>query len=174
MTIKMQPSSKNSGFTLLEVMIALTILVIAFGAILQSQSGSITQVTKAKDLNLGRTLAKNLLLESEKTLEGRSFSEIPKESEGSFEAPYERFTWKREVKPVEFPNILENYNKKSDDSSSPNSDSATLMTKAVTKFFNDSLREMIVTVKWTKGKGEQSVSFSTFMVNLNATFNFSF
>ena len=68
----------ETGFTLLETMIASAIMLIAFSAILMIESSSINASLKSKRLNTVTMLAKTKMIETEMELEGKSFSEIQK------------------------------------------------------------------------------------------------
>ncbi len=159
----------QSGFTLLEVIIAMTIMVIAVIAILTSQSGSIYTTVKARELNIAGWLAQRLMVESEQTLEGKPFSEIKTEELGQFPEPFEKFSWKREIKEIQFP-----------DFSAPNKEGEggmpepmRILAKVLTKFFNDSIREMIITIQWKRGGAEQKLDVTTYLIDLKAEFDFS-
>lgn len=160
---------KQDGFTLLEVIIAMAIMVIAFTAIYTSQSSSILLTVKTKDTNIAGFLAHNLMVESEHIMEGKPFSELKKTEEGSYPEPYGEYKWKREVKEIKFPDFSSAGSDKEEDKK----DTTRMLTQAITKFLNNSIRELIVTVKWTRGGGERTFSLSTYLVDLNSQFDFS-
>ena len=161
-------SNGNSGFTLLEVMIALAIMTVAFAAILTSQSSSISLTIKTKELNLAGWLAHNKMIESEHLLEGKPFSELSKEETKSFEAPFERFSWKREFRELKFPDLTQAV-KEGQGIPEP----SRILGKAITKYLNDSVREMVITILWKRGADEQQMVLTTYLIDLNAEFNFS-
>ncbi len=157
-------SNSNQGFTLLEVIIAMAIMAIAFSAILAVEGGAINASARAKQLNVVAMLAKNQMVDSEALIEGKKFEEVQKEQEGAFPAPFQDYRWKRTVKELKFPNFasgaLGNKN-------SGNDMMSDMVGKIITNFFSKALRVLTVTVYWKKGKGEQSYSLSTFWVDLN-------
>lgn len=163
----MKKRSSLSGFTLLEIMIALTIMTIAFAAILSSESGSIHSSVRSRELNIAAWLARNLMVESEHLMEDKPFNELSKEESKNFPEPFQRFKWKREVRELKFP-----------DFSLPEKEGGMpepirIFIKTITKFLNDSVRELIITVSWPRGKGEQQITVSTYLVDMDAKFNFS-
>lgn len=158
----------QSGFSLLEVMIALTILALALSAVLTSESGSIASNIRTKEYNMAVWLARNILTESEHLYEGKSFSEIPKKETKSFTTPYERFKWNREIRDIKFPDFSIPTGK--DDMGIP--EPVRILLKSITKYLGDSLREMTVTVSWPRGKGEQKISVTTYLIDLKQEFNF--
>lgn len=163
-----QRACSQSGFTLLEVMIAVAIMTVAFGAILTSQSGSIAQTIKTKEYNLGGWLAEKIMVESEHLLEGKPFGEIDKMKTEKFAAPYDRFTWKREVRELKFPDLT-----KAEKEGEGILESARVMGKVITKYLSNSVREMVITVSWPVGSDEAHLTLTTYLIDLNAEFNFA-
>ena len=166
----------ESGFTLLETMIAMTIMLVAFSAILMIESNSLNSAAKSRQMNVVAMLAKNIMVETELKLEGRIFSEIKKEDTGDFKEPYQEYKWKREIKEVKFPNLnmagkkQEGGDENADEGSGSNSLAETL-TKLLTNFLSNAIREVVVTISWKKGSGEQSFTVATYWVNLNNEFS---
>lgn len=158
----------SSGFTLLEVIIALTIMTIAFGAILASQSGSIHHTIKSKEMNIAGWLANRVMVESEHLLEKKPFSELAKETTEKFPEPYERFTWKREIKEITLPDFSQPPKE-----GEAVAEATRILAKVMTKYLSSAIREMIITIKWQRETTEQSLSISTYLIDLNAEFNFA-
>src|SRR6478735_4350708 len=82
------------GFTLLEVIIAMAIMTLAFSSILAVEMGSINASARAKQMNIVAMLAKNQMVETEYKIEGKKFDEVKKEESGAFPSPYQDYTWK--------------------------------------------------------------------------------
>jgi len=167
------------GFTLLETIIALAIMVIAFASIISVESGSINAAIKSKQLNVVGMLAKNKMIDTEYEIEGKVFEEVKKEDSGAFPAPYEDYHWKTEVKEIKFPslNFSGGGGQGKDAGSSGNSNSNSggqdlgdLMTKLVTQYLSKALREVSVTIIWKKGSSDQQFALSTYWVDLNHEF----
>jgi len=164
------------GFTLLETMIALAIMVIAFASILMVESASLNTSVKARQMNVVAMLAKNKMVETEYKFEGKTFDEFKKEDGGQFDLPYQDYAWKMKVREVTFPAIAAGGGGKAggDKDNAGDSDAMLeMITKLVTKFLSKSLREVTVTVSWKKGTGEQSYSLTTYWVDLNHEFETS-
>ena len=158
---------RASGFTLLEVMIAMAIMAVAFGAILTSQSGAIRQAITAKELNTAGWLAHRAMVEAEHLTEGKPFDELDKEQDGQFKEPFQNYSWKREVRELKFPDLTQ---PSKEGEGVP--ETARIMGKVITKYLNTAMRELVVTVSWKRGKSEQSVKLTTYLIDLNAEFNF--
>ena len=164
----MKLKRSQSGFTLLEVMIAVTILAVALSAILTSQSSSIATTLRTREINLASWLARNVMVESEHLYEGKPLNELPKLETKAFTAPFERFKWKREIKEIKFPDF--NLPQKEGEGVP---EPVRILTQTLTKYLNNSIREMQVTVSWPRGEGEQRVSVTTYLIDLNQEFNFA-
>ncbi|MEO5970980.1 MAG: prepilin-type N-terminal cleavage/methylation domain-containing protein [Bdellovibrionia bacterium] len=166
----------DSGFTLLEVVIAMAIMAICFGSILAVEGGAINASTRAKQMGAVATLARNQMIETEYKIEGKKFEEVKKEDQGVFKEPYQDYSWKRVIKEVTLPNItsmLSGGNKGRDSSSAkdgPNQN-AEMLGKLLTKFLSKALREVTVTILWKKGGNQLNYSVSTYWVDLNYEFS---
>lgn len=169
--LMLKKSLANKGFTLLEVVIALAIMVIAFAAILAVEGGAINASARAKQLNTVSMLAKNQMVETEFLIEGKTFDEVQKEEAGVFQPPYQDYRWKRTVKELHFPRFSSGSGKGG--STEGATDSSDLISKLITNFFSKAIREVTVTVFWKRGTGEQNYSLSTYWVDLNYEFKFS-
>jgi prepilin-type N-terminal cleavage/methylation domain-containing protein len=168
------PESRG-GFTLLEVIIAITIMVMAFASILAVESNSINATTRAKEMNMVAMLAHGKMIDLEYRVEGKSFDEVQKEQGGNFDAPYEKFRWKTEIKEIKFPNMSMGNNKGAGNANGEDSGNqyADLIMKLVTNFFTKAIRELVVTVFWKRNSVEVSYTVSTYWVDLNHEFETS-
>jgi prepilin-type N-terminal cleavage/methylation domain-containing protein len=174
-------SRAEEGFTLLEVMIAMAIMMVAFASILMVQSSSIEASIKAKRMNVVGMLAKSLMIDTELMFQGKPFAELKKEEAGQFKEPYQDYAWKRTVKEVKFPNLDFSSaaggaagDKAADNTQQEGDDRSTeIMTRLITKFLSNAVREVTVTVSWKKGTGSQSFAVSTYWVDLNSEFAIS-
>jgi general secretion pathway protein I len=90
--------NKASGFTLMEVMIAMTILAIALVAIFQSQSQSISMSTDSRFMTTASLLAQSKMAEVEaaSTLDNQT-------KDGDFGPDYPQYVWHLEVGDTQLP-----------------------------------------------------------------------
>jgi len=168
--MKARASSRDQGFTLFEVMIAVAILAITLGAILMVQSGSLRTSEKTKRMNAVFQLARNKMIETEFLLEGKLFTEINKEEAGAFKEPYQDFRWKRLIAERPFPSLLQLGDKELPEGAS---EALGKFSKLLSKYLTQSLREVTVTIEWDKGKGVQSYSLTQYWVDLGQPFPLS-
>ncbi len=157
----------KGGFTLLEVMIAMTILSIAFASILTTQSSSINLTRKSKELNIAGWLAHNKMVESEHLYEGKPFTELPSDKSESFPTPFQNYRWKLEIKELKFPDLKIPLEGKE---SVP--EPLRIFGQTISKYLSNALREMIITVTWNRGDGEMKIQLSTYLIDVNASFDF--
>ena len=156
----------SSGFTLIEVMIAVGILAIGLGAILIAENNSLDVTFRAKRMTTIAMLAKNALIQAEREISGKSFTEVKEEDGGQFDAPYQEYRWERKIKEITFPNVLDQSKAKKDEVSSVDENTARVV-KIATSYLSKSSREIIVTIKWTDKKEEQKFVVSQYWVDLD-------
>ena len=192
-SLPLQSLQSRSGFTLLEVMIAIGILAIGIGAILVAENNSLDVTLRAKRMSTVAMLAKNALIEAERLTEGKSFTEVTSDSEGKFDAPYADYSWTRKIKEITFPNVLDpsqsgqagektsNANAGKDTSSTSASSAdpssgaidqnVSRIVKLATNYLSKSSREITVTIKWKEKGEDQKFSVSQYWVDLNHPFD---
>ena len=157
----------ESGFTLLETMIAVAIMLIAFSAILMTESASLNSSARAKQMNIVAMLSKNALIESEYAIQGRTFEEMDKEKTLPFPEPYNDYSYKRIIKEIKFPSLSLGGSK----AGAGGIDATTeQVIKLLTNFLSKAVREVTVEVIWKKGTETQSFAVSTYWVDLNHEF----
>ena len=160
---------KESGFTLVEVMFALAIMMVSFSAIILTQSGSRDALERTRRMTTVSMLAKNSMVDAETYFQDKTFNEVEEEKTGTFDSPYEQYSWKRVIKEVEFPDL--NSLLSSEDEESGVTRTQEMMLKLITQYISDSLREVTVTITWPKGKGTKSYSLTTYWVDLSREFS---
>lgn len=94
------PPQRTTGFTLLEVMIALAILAMVAVAFLRAQAGSVRLVDEASQISLATLLAKEKMAE----LESIGFSE-PKKTTGTGGNEFPSLRWEQVISLTEVLNL---------------------------------------------------------------------
>jgi len=167
----------RSGFTLLEVIIAMAIMLVAFASILMVQRSSLNTSAKSKQMNVVGMLARNAMTMTEAEILGKPFSEIRPELSGQFEEPYQDYSWERKVKEIEFPNISALFQNPEAEDQAPPADGASnanvqeQMGKVIFNYLSKSIREITITVKWKRGAGEQSYVVAMYWVDFETPFS---
>ena len=96
----------KTGFSLLEVMIAISILAISLIILIDFQGDSMIVTSRAERINVSTMLARQRMadfeIEYEKNMKKNQFPE-EKSEEGKFEEPYDDYAWNLTIKKVEIP-----------------------------------------------------------------------
>jgi general secretion pathway protein I len=98
---------RQSGFTLLEMMVALSILAGGLFWLVQATTGAIAAENHAKLTTTATFLARQRLVELEDELQEKGFTDdaFAKETSGSFDDKgFKRFTWTTVIDKIELPN----------------------------------------------------------------------
>jgi Tfp pilus assembly protein PilV len=172
----------RKGFSLVEAMIALFILVLAFSVVITTRVSSLSASAKAQRFNIVAMLAQSKLAEIETALEGQTFGEVEKNQEGKFEAPYQDYTWKIEIKEVKFPSI--DFSQAASGNASeetPAQDPAESGTPGidqignmVQKFLSDSIREVNLTITFPFTGAQVETPFAFYWVSMDQPMDISF
>ena len=97
----------KKGFTLIEVMVAVAILAMAFAILLGRQSTITARISRSERMTVATQLATQKInevkMQIEKDLLKNKFPEQDSEETGKFEEPFEDFRWRVTIKKVEIP-----------------------------------------------------------------------
>jgi general secretion pathway protein I len=167
--------NNESGFTLLEVMIAMAIMLVAFSSILAIQASSLKATMRSRQTHEVSMLARWAMAQTEVEIAGKKFNEISEETSGQFADPYQDYTWVRKVKEVQFPNLAAISSQAGEDSNRSdegnNSQMMEQMGKIVTNYLGKSIREVSISVQWKRGTTTQSYDVAMYWVDLNSELN---
>lgn len=150
--------SKN-GFTLLEVLIAIGIFGVFLGSISLIQSRALDASVISEETNTAVMLARKKMSEIEAFSLVREFNELDKVKEGTWKKPFDRFSWKQELREVKIPQFLF----QSSEEVSPKSPE-TLVFKTLSGHITKSVRELTLEVRWESFLGEELISITTLLV----------
>lgn len=160
---------KKNGFTLLETLIALVILVGGLALLVTSWSGSYMRLRKTQT-----TFEISLLLEQkmgELEFEYRQLplESIPDDKDGDFGQEYPEYKWKMSAKKLEFPD-LSGFTGGDNSNSDP---MGSMVMKQITKTLNQAVKEISVTVIFTPKSGAKSIehTVTTYFVNYDVPLN---
>ncbi len=162
----MKVKRNNLGFSLLEILIAVSILAGSVGVFLTRAENSSRLVIEDRKELVAITLANNKMIETEREIQddlarGKFVDEL--EEKGSFEDPFQDFSWVYAVRKIEIPVV--------ETGEEGQSVVAMAVIKNVMKEISKAVREVKLTVYWgetnpeTK-EPEKSFSLITHVVNI--------
>ena len=159
MTHHPQTRSSQSGFTLIEILIATAIFALSIFAIVQSRTISLRNVVESENLRtavmLGQMKMSEMEIKYKKELDKAGNMDSAKNSEGgAFEAPYENFKWKADFKESEVKitgEVLAGLLKKmgvDGDEAQIQAEQMRLVLTNLNKTLKDNFGELTVTISW--------------------------
>jgi general secretion pathway protein I len=194
----MRPLRRGSGFTLLEVMIALAILASALVVLLEISSQDVRAVYRAKLMTIATGLARSKMYDLEADLVKNGFADSPEAQSGDFtDEAQPKFKWEATFEKVELPSA----DTMSSDATKPpalgsgdtklptdkSTSSDALMNLAggsssgalgasmvqmylplIGPILSDAIRKVTLTVKWKVGDEEESIKIICFFTDTKA------
>ncbi len=160
------------GFTLLEVVVALAILAISLGVLMESQVTSLAAAGRARDMTIATLLARSKMIDLERELFDEGFTSGDQEEDGDFnEEGHPEIKWKSKVMEVELDLATlggtgdsKDGSKKEDKSESSSSMSADGFlsglggsVEGIVKGLSDNMRVVDLAVSWPRGKYSESM-----------------
>lgn len=150
----MNIKKRNSGFSLLEVLVAVVIMAISFTVLVRFEGQAISRVTTAQHLTQATMLAREkmaeVLLQIEKEyIQQRVFPEDKDES-AAFDEPFEKFRYEWKIRKVALPVPAGGEGKPE----------AAVM-QMVSDQIKENIREVKLTITWEEGKKERSLDVVT-------------
>jgi general secretion pathway protein I len=158
--MRLKPTHTSKAFTLIEVLIATSLFAVFVGSISLIKSRALDASVLSEETNIAVMLAENKMAELESRLLGENFNLISETDEGKWDAPYEAYSWKRELREVEIPRYLLATGGEGYDPNSPES----TMFKILSDHINKTVRELTLTVEWESYVGQEQIKVSTFLV----------
>jgi general secretion pathway protein I len=159
----LKPSNWNpQGFTLLETVIAMVIMSAALVLLSNSWGGAFMRITKAQRSFEVSSLLERKMTEIDLEYRGKSLDEIPESKEGDFEGT-EEYHWKMTSKKLELPDISGALAGRQGGADQLSMTIIKQMTEALSK----SIKEVTVTVTYTKFKKSSAYSVTTYFVDYN-------
>lgn len=160
---------RRSGFTFIEVMVAILIFTLAVLAASNIADGSVKATRDARDITKATWLLQGVMTELETKLESQGIDKAcDKKKEGKFEGAYDGYTWKTECYEIDF-KLSETASKMSKDGAKE-SDANTeniiqkLVLQLASEYITKSLREIHAEVNWKQGKNVRTVTATSHFV----------
>lgn len=154
---------KTKAFTLIEVLISLTIISMVVLALVSSQGMTIKSTKKAQVMTLATFAARNLMTEIEIMIEQKGFDYIntlEQKTESDFEEEiYKGWKWEREINEVNFPlselfnaySSMQNATQEADQDYEQNTQDTQMLkmiTDSVSSLIKEAVKEVSIKVFW--------------------------
>jgi len=158
---------RTSGFTLLEVLIALFILSAGIIVLSTAWSGNFLRIRKSGMFHDVATLLERKMLETEAKYKGKPLNEIPEEDKDDFGDNYKQYRWEVKSKDLTFPDISPLLTSQEGGAK----EELLTMVKQMTEYLNTTIKEVKVSV-FAKGKNGREVEFSAvqYFIDYNKPF----
>ena len=164
-----RPNLKSqSGFTFIEILVAIAIFVLAVIAAVNVASGSVHAVQDSKDISMATWLLQSKMVELETKLENQGFDKGCEESaNGTFDEPNEKYSWSSICQEIDFylsetAAQLASATGEEEDSNNTQTDQITkLVLQTASQYITNSTRELHVEIKWNQFGNERTVSATT-------------
>lgn len=160
---------KKNGFTLLETLIALVILVGGLALLVTSWSGSYMRLRKTQTTFEIALLLEQKIGELEFEYRQLPLESIPEEKEGDFGEEYPEYKWQMSAKKLEFPDLTGLTGSDSSNADPMN----TMIMKQITNTLNRAVKEVSVTVTFNPKNGAKPIkhTVTTYFVNYDTPLN---
>jgi prepilin-type N-terminal cleavage/methylation domain-containing protein len=181
---KFNIKKSRSGFTFIEVLVAMLIFTLAALAAVSIAQGSVKATREAKVISTATWLLQRVMTDLEDQLESQGIDKAcDKKKDGKFDAPNDSFTWTTECYPIDFKlsetaaKMMAAMGKDSKDGDSSDQQSQQdailkLVMDTASKYITDSMREIHAEVHWTEGKQKREVDVTTHFARYDKTVQF--
>ena len=178
---------RRAGFSLLEVMVALAILAVGMVSLLQVQSRSAQMAMEAREMTVATMLARGKLYDCETDLMKKGFSIGDYDEDGNFsDEGYDKFFWECHAYKPEMPTGdvagdpssglgamgLGGAADAANGQDNPGADMGMQflapMMQQMSSVLGDSIRELVVIVRWGEGQDRQEMVVTTHLIDKTA------
>lgn len=147
------------GFTLLEILVAMAILSISMLALMSISGNTLVVSGRAENVTVATMLARQKMTDIEIELsKAMKKNEFPdeKSEEGTFDEPFEDYSWAMEIRRVELPAPV----------TGEEGGIQEMVGRQLTEEISKTIRELKLTIKWKELEEEQSFDIVTHIVKL--------
>lgn len=159
--------TNNKGFTLIEILVAVSMLMIAMSATNSSWSGSVLALKKTSHNNNIAQLLERKMIEMETLYSKETFDSIPKELSGDFGEDFSNYSWTMKSQEFEMPDLTRIALAKDGEADEV---TITIMNQ-MKEFMTKSVLEVVVSVTVTIDKKPYTHSISNYFVNYDQDLN---
>ena len=163
--------NNHRGFTLVETLLALTILATALTLLAQSWSGAFSSVRKTQVNFEVASLLERKMIEIDNQYRGKSLDSIPEEQAEDFGQDFPQYSWKLKSKKFEFPDLTNILTSKDG-----GADQLTMsLVKQLGEGISKAIKEVTVTIIYTPPGGKRKpleYSITTYFVDYDKEISF--
>jgi len=167
----------RSGFTFVEVLVAMLILVLAIVSAVDMVRGSVRSTRNTKIITEATWLLQNVMTELETKLETLGFETgCEEKAEASFEEPYEDYSWTTYCSEIDFKiseAAAQLASQGAENEGAPTRENPILkqIITIANNYISEAARELHAEVSWLDGKSVRNISLTTHVVNLDLPFS---
>lgn len=155
----------SRGFTLLEVLVAMIIILGAILVVTNAWSGNLARLEKSRINDTMAILLQRKMTEVELKYQTKPIAEIPEEESGDFGGAYPQYTWTMTSKEFEMPNVADSLIAREGGADQALIQIMTQMTEMMGK----AIKEVAVTVVYTskRSKNQLKQTVGTYFIDYN-------
>lgn len=149
--------NKRTGFTLIEVVLAMMIMASGLFILVNSWSGTYDRLRKTQVKVQMAALLERKVVELEREFKGKSLDSIPEEKSDDFGSEAKDYSWSMTSKKLEVPDMTSTLVSREEGADQ----TMLLIMKTFTDHLSNSIKEVKVTIKFKDGKKtlDDSVTF---------------
>ncbi|MCM2280630.1 MAG: prepilin-type N-terminal cleavage/methylation domain-containing protein [Bdellovibrionaceae bacterium] len=154
---------RQSGFTLIEVLVAMMIILGAVVMVANAWSGNVARLEKARINNTTALLLQRKMTEIEIQYKEKSIDEIPEEESGDFGNAFPAYKWTMESKEFEMPDLSDMLISRDGGAQSE----LLTIVRTMTDVFNKNIKEVTVSVLYTSRRTKKTIknSITTYFID---------
>ncbi len=151
--------NKHNGFTFIEVLLAITLFVIAAIVAVDLTRGSVRATQDLKEVTTATWLLKKTMTELETRIEAEGFDKAcDKKKEGKFDPPHEKYTWTTNCNQIDFKlsqtaaALANELSETKEEKSSSEDQIQKIILSIASDNISKSMRELHAEIHWVQGK----------------------
>jgi general secretion pathway protein I len=167
----------NTGFSFVEVMVAMVILSISLVILMESQTRSMNLISKVRSIDSAVTLASEKMTELTQMAQEKGITSLKDSATGDFnQDKYPGYKWKYRVLKIPTPNFQammgmvtgEGEDKDKEEKKNDGATNAALFAgplQQIGKIWGEALKELHLEVTWNEGSTEKSYELVTHLIS---------
>lgn len=165
---------KNSGFTFIEVMVAMLIFVMTIVTAITIVDGSVRATRDAREITVAAWLLQNVMTELEAKIETEGFEKGCEKKKGAkFQAPHDSYAWTSFCNEIDFnlpqaaARLMNTGGADSGDEVEKEDAIQKLILQLAGDYIGKSMRELHAEITWMQGKTKRQIAATTHVVRMD-------